>query len=562
LKSHYQGPKGAIEELKDNVYIVDEARQAVKYDKTTEAILSYIQTHYTEGQDVVDGLTNMEDPDFDDWAPDEIEPIKKATKDDPVVLYDPLEKEKYMAEFKEWMERKKKYRTNMNNAFGLLWGQCTSAVRNKIESRKDWPELKASHKAIDLLKAIKEITQDYQDNKYPLLSIHRAIQSVLTIKQYEGEDLVLYNKRFRNAVEHMEAQQGKLPLTEYVEKQTGYKKSKHDELTEEAYDSFIALCYLVGSQAASLKNDLANAYARGHDDYPKTLNAAISMVSSYTGSAERKATKKYDPKNEEPKAAIGFAQKGKPTTNDVTCYNCGKKGHYANKCPEKNNADERTTTPAEAEERSESPSDQTPNTSNVFMNVNQDTGLHFHSAEDGPYCRELKNKVLLDTEATHSVFSNEKFVKNIRQANSKLKIRDNGGGIMECTKQADVDGYPHPVWFNEKATTNILSFSQVETTPEWFKIEYETGTFRLVNKKTKRTTKFKREGGLYVYTPESKKPETKAKQAKIAGVGGKPGSPKNEDEWKVVQNKRSKHPRSGWQKNSRNTRATRVLSNQ
>jgi hypothetical protein len=200
-------------------------------------------------------------------------------------------------------------------------------------------------------------------------------------------------------------------------------------------------------------------------------------------------------------------------------------------------------------------SEQTPNTSNVFMNVNPEPGVHFHSAADGPHCKDLKNKVLLDTEATHSVFSNAKFVKNIRQAKSKLKIRDNAGGIMECTKQADVSGYPHPVWFNEKATTNIISFSQVETTPEWFKIEYETGTFKLVNKKTKRITQFKREGGLYVLTPE--KSEVKAEQAKSAGVGGKP----DEDEWKVVTKKRSKHPRSGWPKKRSNEKATRVLSN-
>jgi hypothetical protein len=53
----YAGPKGAIDELKDNVYIVGDARQADKYNKTTEAILAYIQANYEEGMDVVNGLT-------------------------------------------------------------------------------------------------------------------------------------------------------------------------------------------------------------------------------------------------------------------------------------------------------------------------------------------------------------------------------------------------------------------------------------------------------------------------------------------------------------------------
>jgi hypothetical protein len=69
-----------------------------------------------------------------------------------------------------------------------------------------------------------------------------------------------------------------------------------------------------------------------------------------------------------------------------------------------------------------------------------------------------------------------------------------------------------------KATTNIISFSQVEKTPDWFKIEYETGTlFTLVNKVTKRITQFKCDGGLYAFTRKQPK-ENKAEQAKSAGV--------------------------------------------
>jgi hypothetical protein len=213
-KSQYQGPRGAIEELKDNVYIVGDARQADKYTKTTEAILSYIQTNYNEGQDVVQGLTIMEDPNFDDWKPDKPKPKKKPAKakttegETTDVEYDKNDEQLYALELKAWVERKGKYRTNMARAFGVLWGQCTLAVKNKIESRKDWLTIKASSKAIDLLKAIKEITQDYQDNKYPLVSIKKAIQAVLTIKQDEREGLVTYTKRFRNAVDHMEALQG------------------------------------------------------------------------------------------------------------------------------------------------------------------------------------------------------------------------------------------------------------------------------------------------------------------------------------------------------------------
>jgi hypothetical protein len=307
--------------------------------------------------------------------------------------------------------------------------------------------------------------------------------------------------------------------------------------------------------------DLANAYARDHDDYPKTLNAAISMVSSYMGTNERKTTNKYENKNNEPKTSIGFVQRGKQTSN-VTCYNCGKKGHYSNECPKKNSTNDRTTAAASDDERSESPSEQTPTRANVFMQAEQERsagGIQICNV-DSKYRKNLKNKILLDTESTHTVFSNAKFVTNIREANSKLEMWTEGAYTI-YTKHADLNGYPHPVWFNEEATINTISFSQVLRTPEWFKIEYDdTGIFKLVNKVTKRITKFEfDEAGLLTFTP--KLPEAKAEQAKIAGVGGKPTTPKNEDEWKVVTSKRSKHPRSGSPKTRSNERATRVLSN-
>jgi hypothetical protein len=37
---------GAIEELKDNVYTMGDAKQADKFDKTTEAIINYIKSKY------------------------------------------------------------------------------------------------------------------------------------------------------------------------------------------------------------------------------------------------------------------------------------------------------------------------------------------------------------------------------------------------------------------------------------------------------------------------------------------------------------------------------------
>ena len=78
-----------------------------------------------------------------------------------------------------------------------------------MESSKDW-ESSIKNNCINLLKALKEITFNYQDSKYPIESIYFAIKNVFTIKQEENERLTDFTKRFNNAKDIMETQHGKL----------------------------------------------------------------------------------------------------------------------------------------------------------------------------------------------------------------------------------------------------------------------------------------------------------------------------------------------------------------
>lgn len=107
-KPQNSGPKGAIEALLDNTYIVGDARQADKYNKTTEAIIAYIQTNFDRGQDVVIGLTTMNDPDFNAAKPTPPVATKPATKDKPAE-YDRYDDQLYGLELKAWLARKEKY---------------------------------------------------------------------------------------------------------------------------------------------------------------------------------------------------------------------------------------------------------------------------------------------------------------------------------------------------------------------------------------------------------------------------------------------------------------------
>ena len=91
-----------------------------------------------------------------------------------------------------------------------------------MEAKKDWENIE--NNTIELLKAIKEIIHNYQDSCYPIASIFKAIKTVTHISQKEKELLAAYTKRFKNAVDIMETQHGKLKLSKYIETLTNIKK--------------------------------------------------------------------------------------------------------------------------------------------------------------------------------------------------------------------------------------------------------------------------------------------------------------------------------------------------
>jgi hypothetical protein len=74
-----------------------------------------------------------------------------------------------------------------------------------------------------------------------------------------------------------------------------------------------------------LKTELNNAYVAGQNNYPKMVESAVTMLSHYMNDKGV-----YMTDEDKGQATLtSFLQRHKK----VTCYRCGKKGHYANKCP-------------------------------------------------------------------------------------------------------------------------------------------------------------------------------------------------------------------------------------
>ena len=138
------GAMGQCGELGENIFSIGHVYQADRFVKTADSILSYIQSRYDYGKDVAWALKHLKDYDF---VPEMPKAPAASSSQDSKILEMILNQE-----VREYVNRKTKYQDNMSKAYALIHGQCTTGLKNKLESRKDWENIE--NNTIELLKAI------------------------------------------------------------------------------------------------------------------------------------------------------------------------------------------------------------------------------------------------------------------------------------------------------------------------------------------------------------------------------------------------------------------------
>ena len=102
-------------------------------------------------------------------------------------------------------------------------GQCTTAVKNKVEANTAYADIEANYDVIELLRIIKEIAFRSGDKKYNHRSAFYALKAVINIRQEENENPTAYYKRFINAMDVYETQFGPVIPQEIVDKVEDYE---------------------------------------------------------------------------------------------------------------------------------------------------------------------------------------------------------------------------------------------------------------------------------------------------------------------------------------------------
>ena len=231
--------------LNEYIFYIGSSRQASDYEITSEYLFNHIQMTFDYGNDIAESLRTLEKPDKEKWEPtlqvseEQDEDIKKRENNQFQMIF--------KAKLDRAIKRQETYDNNLFKAYALLWKHCAKAMQNKIATRSDFTN-KILNDPLNLLKAIKEHSLNYQESRYEMAIIVDAIKTVFNLKQKENENLQDYTRRFKTATEVLKSHiGGPVNLTKYVSNMKEYDKNDVDKikkLNEMAFEQLLAYLYL------------------------------------------------------------------------------------------------------------------------------------------------------------------------------------------------------------------------------------------------------------------------------------------------------------------------------
>ncbi len=185
---------------------------------------------------------------------------------------------------------------NEQRIYALTLGQCSQALRNRMESHQDWSDADRSSDVMELLNVVQVCMTNRETRKHEVHSLFEAEASALSHKQGKTASNHDYYEKFKDSVATAER------LGSDIGKQTTRVVAILDEVAadanaptaaeslaaqRQAQDEHLAICFLMNSDSrrcGGLIRDIENEHTRGTNSCTVTLAGAYDYLVNYKAS--------------------------------------------------------------------------------------------------------------------------------------------------------------------------------------------------------------------------------------------------------------------------------------
>jgi hypothetical protein len=273
--------EGSCEDLKGSVYDVTTGKGT--FLKTTRKIAEYVGREYSGAGEYRLAMINLNLPAL-------VEPqLLDGTANAMVVEIWKMARHAY--------EKKSESRErNEQRIYALTLGQCSQALRNRMEAHQDWTDTDNDSNVVGLLTIIQICMTLRQTRKHEVHSLFEAEAFVLNYKQGKMVSNHDYYEKFKDSVATAERLgsdigQHNVRVTAIINETavdpdvpTDAERSTAQDTAKDAY---LAICFLMNSDKrryGGLIRDIENEHTRGADTYPDTLTSAYDYLVNYKAS--------------------------------------------------------------------------------------------------------------------------------------------------------------------------------------------------------------------------------------------------------------------------------------
>jgi hypothetical protein len=267
--------EGKTDGLKGFIYDWSDSRQAEVFAETTREIAEYVGRTYIYGHDTLLAIKNLAMPVHD-------------VPNDPPTNASRLETRLWEKKVDYYVKRKIYLEENMKTLYWVVWGQCTYAVRFRLEALDGHNDMSEKADSIALLKAIRALLVDnFQSHRYAPLAVHEAMCRFYRLSQDKHSTCQVYLERFQNCVDGIEHYGGSIGqdpvLVNKILEDNGKSRDtaspdEIDEAQNTAQEQYLAEAFLLGSDRDRYGKLLEDLESLGKDNYPKTVTAAYSLL--------------------------------------------------------------------------------------------------------------------------------------------------------------------------------------------------------------------------------------------------------------------------------------------
>ena len=193
------------------------------------------------------------------------------------VVLSEKEKSEYRLDGKTYTDQVNKLSTHREHVFGLIMGQCTQLLQDKMKQDPNWITVSKSYDPLELYSLIERVILKQTDDQYPFAGIYEQIISVFNGKQGNMTNVQWY-ERFNTRVDVAKSVgvtfEGYETLWDYCAgiMKTGatFSTLTSNEKTEckrMAEDRYLAYIFVQnsGNQHETLCRELQNDFTNGSD---------------------------------------------------------------------------------------------------------------------------------------------------------------------------------------------------------------------------------------------------------------------------------------------------------